>query len=101
MLLEESMNKRAVSFDGRRRKPTLALQVCLVPKTQLVGRRALGDHGRCDHIDATQKLEKSVKASTRSVTTLASSLLEIASDEILVEICDAVPTGLQPATEIL
>jgi hypothetical protein len=35
------------------------------------------------------------------MTALAPSLLEIDSDEILVEISDAVPPRLQPATEIL
>lgn len=58
------MNKRAVSFDSHLRKPALALQVSLVPSTQLVGWRALGDHGRCDHIDPTQKLKKCVKTAT-------------------------------------
>jgi hypothetical protein len=101
MLLEKPTNERAVPVDGHQRKPALPLQVRLVPKPKLIGRRTRGDDRRGDHIGPTQKLQECAEASARSVATLAPSLLEVGRDESLVEVRDAAPTGLQPATEIL
>jgi hypothetical protein len=101
MLLEKLTNERAISIDGHRREPALPLQVRLVPQTQLIYVRALRNDRRCNHIEPTQKPEERAKSSTRSVATLASSLLEVVTDENLVEVGNAAPTGLQPATEIL
>ncbi|MEP6860474.1 MAG: hypothetical protein ABJE66_07640 [Deltaproteobacteria bacterium] len=50
---------------------------------------------------STQKLEECANASARSVTTLAPPLFEVRLDELLVEVSDAAPPRLQPATEIL
>jgi hypothetical protein len=101
MLIEEPTNEWAVPIDGGRHQAALPLQVRLVPKTQLIGFRALGDDRRCDDMLPTQKLEECANASARSVTTLAPSLLEVRLDELLVEVSDAAPPRLQPNTEIL
>jgi hypothetical protein len=101
MVLEKPTNERAIPIDGHRRKPALALQVRLVPKPKLAGRRTLADDRRRDHLDPTQKLEECAKASSRSLATLASSLFEVGPDENLIELGNAGPTGFQPATEIL